>query len=194
MSPAIGLFGGTFDPVHNGHLSIARSFLESPLISELWILLTPVPPHKHGNGHVKYETRYKMLSTAFEGLSGIRILTIENELPKPSYTYNTIRHLKELHPDKEFMFCMGEDSLTQFHTWKYYHEILEEAKLLVAERPGSDHSVVDKKILDHTIFVEHEPLEISSSQIKEFLKKGESLSDLLPQQVINIIEKEHLYR
>ncbi len=191
---SIGLFGGTFDPAHKGHLSIARSFLNSPEIDELWVLLTPYPPHKLSEGYVDYETRLEMLTTSFKGFEGIRILTIENELPKPSFTYNTIRYLKEFHPDNTFCFCMGEDNLSQFHTWKFHKEILKEAKLLIANRPGSDHSGVAEYILDRSTFVEHEPLEISSSMVRERVQSGSSISGLVTVEVEDIILKKGLYR
>lgn len=191
---SVGLFGGTFDPAHKGHLSIARSFLNSPEIDELWVLLTPYPPHKHEEGYVDYDTRLEMLKYSFEGFDHIKILTIENELPKPSFTYNTIRYLKELHPDKKFYFCMGEDNLSRFHSWKYHKEILKEAGLLVANRPGSDHSEVDQYILDKTRFVAHEPLEISSSMVRENIRSGLSISDIVTDKVEEIILEKALYR
>ena len=194
MSLRVGLFGGTFDPVHRGHLSIAESFLNSARIDELWVLLTPFPPHKQQEGHAKYGIRHSMLLAAFQDVGKTRILTIENDLPKPSYTYNTIRHLKEMHPAHEFLFCMGEDSLVQFHNWKFYQGILKEAGLLVAERPGADHSLVGEGILERTFFVEHEPLEISSSMVKEHIRESKPVTDLVPAGVADIIAKENLYR
>ncbi|MAL16428.1 MAG: nicotinate (nicotinamide) nucleotide adenylyltransferase [Balneola sp.] len=193
MAQRIGLFGGTFDPVHNGHLSIAESFLQSGLIDELWVLLTPFPPHKQDVNQTPYDTRLQLLETAFEGISNLSIKTIENRLPKPSYSVQTIRHLKGEYPDATFYYCMGEDSLAYFHTWKYYTEILEECDLLVAKRPGVSHDEVEDQILRSTHFVSHTPLEISSSSIKEQIQKGDSIAGLVPKSVHKIIEKEQLY-
>lgn len=190
----VGLFGGTFDPVHKGHLSIARSFLDSPEIDQLWVLLTPYPPHKEREGYVDYNTRLEMLEHSFQNFRNLQILTIENELPKPSYTYNTICHLKGLYPDKSFYFCIGEDNLSQFHSWKFHKEILKEAELLVANRPGSDHTGVDQYILDKTTFVAHEPLEFSSSMVRERIRTGASISDIVTEDVEEIILKKGLYR
>lgn len=189
----IGLFGGTFDPVHNGHVSIARSFMNSGVIDELWILLTPNPPHKKDGKQVQYSSRLAMLNNAFVDLP-VTILTIENDLPKPSYTFQTIRHLKKEHPNYEFYFCMGEDSLAQFDTWKFFKEILEEANLLVAKRPGNGHKKVLPEILSQTTFVSHQPIPIASSDIRTALAKGEDVKNLVPLEVLKLIVKEHLYQ
>lgn len=194
MSKRIGLFGGTFDPVHNGHVSIADSFLKCGLIDELWVLLTPFPPHKQTENQVPYTIRLTLLEAAFGDTPKLSINTIENRLPKPSYSVQTIRHLKDEYPDATFYYCMGEDSLAHFHTWKYYAEILEECELLVAKRPGVSHDEVEDRILSRTHFVSHTPLEISSSSIKERVDSGKSIKELLPKTVHKIIEKEQLYR
>ncbi|MFV1885026.1 MAG: nicotinate (nicotinamide) nucleotide adenylyltransferase [Balneola sp.] len=190
----IGLFGGTFDPVHNGHLSIAKSFLKSGKIDQLWVLLTPFPPHKEDENHASYATRLNMLKVAFEEIEHVSILTIENELPKPSYSYNTVRYLIETNdPGYHFYFCIGEDNLAKFHTWKFHEKILDQVRLLVANRPGSDYSQVKNYILEKTTFVNHEPLDISSSEIKDKIHDSEELKKMIPWKVLGIIEQEALY-
>jgi nicotinate-nucleotide adenylyltransferase len=193
MSLRVGLFGGTFDPVHNGHISIAESFINTEMIDELWVLLTPYPPHKQENNPATYKIRLEMLESAFKDTSGIKVSTIENELTKPSYSVQTIRHLKKKYPDTTFFYCMGEDSLNKFHTWKYYEEILEECRLLVAQRPGASHQEVEKAILGRTHFVTHTPLDISSSEIRELVSEGRTITDIVPTEVAKTIEKEQLY-
>jgi len=188
----IGLFGGTFDPVHNGHVSITESFINSGFIDELWVLLTPNPPHKAGNKHADYNVRLTMLKAAFEG-TGVQILTIENELPRPSYSYQTIQYFKKQFPDHTFYYCIGEDSLVNFKTWKHYEKILDEADLLVARRPSVEHEAVDKEILKHATFVNHEPILISSSEIRELVADGKEIDKLVPAQVRELIIKNHLY-
>lgn len=190
---SIGLFGGTFDPVHNGHVALAEAFLQSNLIDELWIILTPFPPHKQEKDHTTYANRLKMLELAFENLP-VKISTIEDDLPKPSFTFRTIRHLKELHPDTKFYFCMGEDSLEKFHTWKEHEKILTESHLLVARRPEATHDEVNEEILTQTIFVDHSPIPISSSEVKDKIAQGSPFKSLIPESVYNFIEKEELYR
>lgn len=190
----IGLFGGTFDPVHIGHVSIAKAFLNSGQIDELWILLTPFPPHKKKQKHAHYTLRFNMLQLAFEEIKSVSIITIENELPEPSYTYQSIAHLKALYPEYNFVFCMGEDSLANFSTWKHYNRILDQVKLLVARRPGESHFSVEKHILLKTIFVDHEPVEVASSEIRELIDNEEDVKRFLPLNVYELIEKEGLYR
>tara|TARA_R110000868_G_scaffold304437_26_gene565486 strand:+ start:20143 stop:20739 length:597 start_codon:yes stop_codon:yes gene_type:complete len=194
MSRRIGLFGGTFDPVHKGHVSIAHSFLQSEIIDQLWVLLTPFPPHKKGEEHVSYSIRHEMLEVAFSEVENLSIMTIENELPKPSFSFNTVKHLKELHPEVTFFFCMGEDSLSKFHTWKHHGELIKEVPLLVAQRPGANHFEVEKYILERTTFVEHTPINVSSSKIKELINSQDQLLELLPKKVLDIILEESLYK
>ena len=194
MKKRVGLFGGMFDPVHNGHISIARSFLNSNKIDELWVLLTPFPPHKEGINHAYYYIRQEMLMTGFAGFQNLEILTIEHELPKPSYSFYTIQYLKEQYPDFDFFCCIGGDNLSKFHTWKFYDKILEEVGLLVTIRPRIDHSSIEKDVLKKTTFVDHEPIEVASSLIKDLVQSGQSINDLVPEAVIEIIDREKLYR
>lgn len=194
MGTRIGLFGGTFDPVHNGHVSLVHSFLNSGLIDELWVLLTPSPPHKTDDEQTGYDLRLRMALAAFEELDQVSISTVEQELPSPSYTIRTLRHLKRAHPEHDFKLCIGEDSLVHFHQWKQYEEILNECDLLVAKRPGMSSTDLEEKILKASHFVEHEPIPISSTDLRKRISNGEAYADLIPDKVLKIIEKEHLYR
>ena len=192
MCTRVGLYGGTFDPVHNGHISIAHSFLNSYLIDELWILLTPYPPHKVNTRKTGYSDRLNMLRLAFNS-SNIQIVTIENELPMPSYTYQTVEYLARKNSKIEFYYCLGGDSLTNFHTWKYPDKILQYVDLLIAERTGSKYSNVDELILSKSTFVDHTPINVSSTQIKSLLSKDESITHLVPPDVEKYIQNHQLY-
>ena len=194
MPDKIGLLGGTFDPVHNGHLSIANSFLKSGVISQLWILLTPDPPHKKEQEQTLFEIRLEMLKAAFDGMDHVRVMTIENELPSPSYTHRTIAYLKRLYPEKNYFLCIGGDSLVNFHTWKEYSTILEETQLLVVNRPGEALGTVSDEIMSKVTLVEHEITGDSSSEVKRRVTNGESISDLVPPQVEKIIFEKKLYK
>ena len=193
MNKKIGLFGGTFDPVHTGHEELVKSFLLSGKLDELWILLTPFPPHKQHKNQASYSHRLNMLNYAFEDFENIKILTIENELPKPSYTYQSIQFLLTLHPDIQFYYCLGGDSLMNFHTWKNHGIILQYADLLVAEREGTINSNVDNKILKRSIFVDYTPINISSTGIKSLIYRNKSIKGLVHPKVSNYINHENLY-
>lgn len=187
----IGLFGGSFDPVHNGHIEAVNSFLNSGLIHKVWILLTPDPPHKTDQKKTDFEHRYNMLKLAFQKSDNTKISDIEKDLPKPSYTLQTIHHLKKKYPRYTFFLCLGEDSLQSFHKWHKYEEIIEECTLMVVDRPGADHSGVDSEILEKTIFVDHKPMNISSTEIRQTTNSSELVN--LPDEVQNYILKNNLY-
>lgn len=189
----IGIFGGTFNPVHNGHVAIAESFLRSDKIDKLWVLLTSFPPHKQSSKFVSYEIRLEMLESAFSDAKNVSISTVEQELPKPNYTIDTVRHLKSKFPEFQFLYCMGEDSLSEFHTWMNYRDLIKQCELLVAKRPGHSHQEVDSEILEQTHFVEHIPVNISSTEIRKKLKQGKNISEEVPEKVLDIIMKEGLY-
>jgi len=194
MAQNIGLFGGTFDPVHNGHISISKAFLNSGLIDELWILLTPDPPHKQNSVHAPYADREQMLNLAFTDEKRVRISTVENTLPSPSYSIQTIRHLKKQYPDYTFYLCIGGDSLTSFHKWYKYREILNECELIVAHRPGFDVSDIPIEIKNKAHLINNRPLDISSTEIRNHCNKGENIGDLVPNSVAVYIKDKKLYQ
>lgn len=192
---SVGLLGGSFDPVHNGHLSIARSFVESPYISELWLLLTPESPHKTEREPTDYNLRFEMLSRAFRDDENIIVSEVEKRLSPPYYTVQTLEHVTAQHPDKNFYLCMGEDSLVHFHTWHKWRDILDCCELLVARRPSSFQAeTLDHEISSKTHYVAHEPVDISSTEIREKVQKGANITNLVPPPVADIITRHKLYR
>jgi len=199
MKTRTGIFGGSFDPVHAGHLALARSFLNSGLINHLLVLLTPDPPHKQSRKGTSYDDRLEMLRIAVDGFSDdvITISTIECDLPRPSYTLQTIDYLQEHNLNTLFYLCMGEDSLVNFHKWFRYKDIMERVNLIVAERPGYDRDSVSDEILESVIMVDHEPVDASSTNVRK--KYGEKENGLdsdarLPEGVRKYIEENGLYQ
>lgn len=150
MTKRTGIFGGSFDPVHFGHLRLARSFLNSGLIDNLLILLTPDPPHKQGVKKSLYHHRLEMLKIAFQNKKNVTISDLEKKLPQPSYSLQTVDHLQAKHPNTQFYLCMGEDSLQHFSTWFKYKEILNKIDLLIAERPGYNAENISEEIKNGT--------------------------------------------
>lgn len=190
----VGLFGGSFDPVHRGHLSIAQSFLNASYISELWVMLTPESPHKQSENKTDYNLRFEMLKLAFADARHIEVSDFEQQLSPPYYTVKTLRKLKKTFKDKYFFLCMGEDSLIDFDSWHQWEEILEHCELLVARRPSYEARELDTKILDHTHFVSHEPMEISSTEIRKKVREGKDISNLVPAEVEGFIRNHQLYK
>jgi len=190
----VGIFGGTFDPVHNGHVAVAQSFLKSKKIQELWILLNPAPPHKIDEEFAPYAYRLKMLQEAFRETAHAKVSDIETRLPKPCYTDQTISYLTESHPNISFFLCLGEDSFHSFTEWHHWREIIDHCSLLVANRPGSTVHQSNKKLAAHADFVDHEPIEVSSSQVRERIVRGESIDALVPPAVLEVIKKNKLYQ
>ncbi len=192
----VGLLGGSFDPVHHGHRFIVDSFLKSQLFHEIWILPAPDPPHKQQKQLTSFHHRVKMLELAFRQLQEIYINEIEKELPSPSYTLQTVTELQLKHPDCHFFFCLGGDSLRDFTNWYRYEEILDRVVLVVAERKGVDLNGLPDEILHRTIQVDHEPIETSSTSIRQ-IAGGDThrLSQRdLHKKVIDYIQQHHLYR
>jgi len=190
----IGLLGGSFDPVHNGHLSIARSFIASGYLSELWILLTPSSPHKEEQESADYAIRLNMLSAAFEGQENMLISEVEKNLSPPYYTVHTVKYLTEIHRDRKFYLCMGEDSLVHFHKWHEWKEILRHCALLVARRPSFPAKKLPVEIENKTRYVIHEPVAISSTGIRHKVHSGEDITDFVPPAVAGIIRERNLYQ
>lgn len=191
---AIGILGGTFDPVHNGHKAIAQSFLGSHCIDELWIILSPHPPHKDLQTVASFSQRLKMLQAAFVGIPSINISDLELRLPRPSYTFRTIDYLKKTYPQNTFWLCLGEDSFNTFTSWYRWQKIVEHVQLLVASRPHANTEKIPDKLRSQAQFIAHEPVSVSSTMIREKVRRGEDIRSLVPAGVAKIINENMLYK
>lgn len=194
FSKSVGILGGTFDPVHYGHISIAKSFLNSGYIDSLLILLSPDPPHKTDQNFTDYFLRLKMLKAAFKPFKNLEISDLEYNLPRPSYTVQTMRYLSKAQPDSTFYLCLGKDSFINFKNWYNWQEILSYCDLLVADRPAASEEDAPQGLLKNTLFVNHRPLHVSSSQIRSKFQRKKSVTDLIPAEVLNIMKEANLYR
>ena len=191
MKKRVGIFGGTFDPVHSGHIEAVNSFLDSHLIDEIWVMLTPDPPHKSPNPHrASYQHRLAMLNLAFQGVDNVQISTIENDLSKPSYTLQTLQYLSGKYPENHFLLCLGEDSVHSFHAWHRYKDILKDYSILAVKRPGSDAEKARPEVLEKTIFVEHKPVDVSSTVIRG---NESGNQNMVPDAVAAYIQEHELY-
>lgn len=191
---AFGLMGGSFDPVHNGHMAIAQSFLDSGYIEKLFIVLSPDPPHKTNRNFADFHHRFNMLKLAFGRPENLLISDVENKLPKPSYTINTIDYFADKYPDHTLYLCIGEDSYNEFTSWHEWEEIVRKCTLLVARRPESkERAELPALLKAKARFVEHDPVDISSSSIRKMVGEGKEVKEFLPEEVYAYIREHQLY-
>lgn len=191
----IGLFGGSFNPVHLGHTIVAGAVASSGMVDEIWLLLSPRNPLKTGVSELDDDTfhRLNMLRIAVSeiGNDKIKICDIELSLPVPSYTINTLKTLKEIYPSYNFKLIIGGDNYENFKKWKENETIINEFGLIVYPRAGSNISLLEKENVN---IVDAPIIEISSTKIRAGLKEGKSMSHFLTDKVGRYIELNHLYR
>ena len=218
----IGLFGGTFNPIHFGHLRVAVEVKEGFELNELFLIPAALPPHKMPGEVVDAADRLKMLKRAIEDTPGLKLSDVELKRSGPSYTIDTINFFKDgLSEDSQIYLIMGMDAFLEIDTWKAYDELLTQISFIVINRPNvsSDQSVygweimedyLKSKISSEYIFSnsqscymrpEKQPiyvcevtiLDISSTKIRELIKRGRSIEYLVPQKVADFIDSKGLY-
>lgn len=192
----IGIYGGTFNPVHLGHIHLLRAVMETGWLDELLVMPDRTPPHKEALGLIDGEKRAEMLSLALEGMKGVWLSRLELESEGKSYTYLTLRRMKELFPNDRFSLIMGADMLLSFDKWRRWEEILENASLIAAARDEGEYERLLEKAaqLGKTRVLKIEPLPISSTDVRLAVKQGRSLSGLVPEAVEAYIRQNHLYQ
>ena len=192
----IGIYGGTFNPVHLGHIHLLRAVMETGWLDELLVMPDRTPPHKEAPGLIDGEKRAEMLSLALEGMKDVRLSRLELESEGKSYTYLTLRRMKELFPNDRFSLIMGADMLLSFDKWRRWEEILENASLIAAARDEGEYERLLEKAsqLGKTRVLKIEPLPISSTDVRLAVKQGRSLSGLVPKAVETYIRQNHLYQ
>ena len=187
----IGLFFGSFNPIHIGHLIIANLMVESSDLRKVWFVISPQNPFKPAKGLLHEFDRYDLVRAAVYENYKLEVSDVEFHLPKPSYTIHTLVHLQEKHPDKEFKIIIGEDNLTNFTRWKNYKQILENYGLYVYPRPGTQLS--ELRSHPNVTIVEAPLLDISATFIRERIRKGQSVRYLVPDAVEAMIRAKGFY-
>ena len=204
----IGLYFGTFNPIHIGHLIIANHMAEHADLDQIWMVVTPHNPLKKKSTLLDDYHRLQMVHLATEDFPKIKPSDIEFKLSQPNYTVNTLVHLEEKYPNYEFSLIMGEDNLKSLHKWKNYEVILEnheiyvyprlEAKVSVEEAISSDADNLDLKILQKfgtkIHMIDAPVVEISATFIRENIKKGKNVQPLLPAKVWEYIDHNNFYK
>ena len=187
----IGLFFGTFNPMHTGHLIIAQYMLDYTKLDEVWFIVSPQNPLKDKNGLLDPERRLEMVELAIQDEPNFRASNVEFDLPMPSFTINTLRYLSGKSPDHHYGIIMGSDNMLSFDKWKDHEDILENYHIYVYPRPN----VEKDKLINHPNVTMHDVplLYISSSFIRNALKKKTSVKNLLPDRVHQFILKHDLF-
>jgi nicotinate-nucleotide adenylyltransferase len=190
----IGLYFGSFNPIHIGHLVIANHIAEYSDLDEVWFVVTPHNPFKKKNSLLDNFQRLEMVYRATKDYTRLKPCDIEFNLPQPNYTINTLIYLQEKHPDYEFSLIMGEDNLKSFHKWKNYEIILENHHIYVYPR------VSEEKI--ETQFDGHKKIhhidapimELSSTSIRNAIRAGKNIKPMLPEHVWEYLDEMNFYK
>jgi len=198
----IGLFGGSFDPIHLGHLILAERCRDAAKLEAVWFLPSYVPPHKQGRTLTRFEHRCDMAGLAIAGQPAFRIEPIEKELPPPNYTLQTVRELQQRHPATQFCLIIGGDSLHEFHTWHEPAELAAAMELIAVPRPNSPVVTAEELAAELQLSpgavrltVVPSPLvDISSTQLRAAVAAQESIRFRVPRSVEEFIRERKLYR
>jgi len=187
----IGLFFGSFNPIHMGHLIIANIMAETTDLKKVWFVVSPQNPFKPSKGLLHEFDRYDMVRAAAYDNYKLEVSDIEFSLPKPSYTIHTLVHLTEKHPDKQFKVIIGEDNLEGFTRWKNHERILTDYGLYVYPRPNAQLS--ELKMHPNVKMVDAPMLDISATFIRNCIRKRQSVRYLVPDPVEEMIRAKGFY-
>jgi len=188
----IGLFFGSFNPVHIGHMIIANYMKTQTDLDKVWLVVSPQNPLKPKNTLARDHDRLHLVRMAIDDNPNLEASNIEFDLPKPSYTIDTLTHLKEKYPNHEFVLIMGGDNLRSLHKWKNYKIILRDYHIYVYKRPSYE---LDDLASNHNIHLFDAPLmQISASYIRACLKEGKSVQYLVPEPVFEYLDSNNIYK
>ncbi|MEL0651566.1 nicotinate (nicotinamide) nucleotide adenylyltransferase [Algibacter sp. TI.3.09] len=190
----IGLYFGSFNPIHIGHLVIANHIAEHSDLDQVWFVVTPHNPFKKKSSLLDNYQRLELVYRATKDYDKLKPSDIEFNLPQPNYTVNTLVHLQEKYPSHEFSLIMGEDNLKSFHKWKNYEVILENHDIYVY--PRISESKVDTQFTGHEkIHVVNAPImELSSTFIRNAIKTGKNVKPMLPENVWEYLDDMNFYK
>lgn len=190
----IGIFGGSFNPIHCGHAIIAHHIISSGAVDRLWLMVSPVNPLKVGLEQQVADTdRLRMVEMVTRPLENVETSAFEFTMPKPSYTIDTLNALQSKFPDDEFYLVTGADNWVIFDRWRNSEEILAKYHLLVYPRLGYD-VVIPEELRDRVTLVDAPIIELSSTAVRERLAQGLSARYYVPDEVLSYIERKGLYR
>lgn len=187
----IGLFFGSFNPIHIGHLIIAQAMISGTDLEKVWFVVSPQSPHKKQNKLLHEFDRYEMVEQAISDNYDLEVSDVEFHMPKPSYTVDTLNRLQETYPQDQFGLIMGGDNLSSFHKWRNYRAILDFFEIFVYPRPGEKPNDLDGH--PRIRKVEAPLLNISATYIRRQVAEGKPIKYLVPPQVEDFIRDRGFY-
>jgi len=173
----IGIFGGSFNPIHCGHVAIARAALAQCHLDEVWLMVSPQNPLKQGSDLLDDGLRYEMAQQALENVDGVVACDYEFRLPKPSYTWNTLQHLSADYPDHRFFLLIGGDNWAHFTRWYHWKDILRHYDVVVYPRD------------EYTGTIDVPLLDVSSTEIRRKVRAGECIRGLVSERIEALVEQ-----
>jgi nicotinate-nucleotide adenylyltransferase len=188
----VGLFFGSFNPIHIGHLIIGNIMVETTDLEQVWYIVSPQNPLKASASLIHEFDRYDMVQAAVNDAYHLKVSDIEFNMPKPSYTVDTLAYLADRHPEHHFSLIIGEDNLRSLPKWKNYKTIVENYGLYVYPRPNGKKSTLENEA--NVQFIQAPILDISATYIRGLVKNNKSIKFLVPDAVAQLIESRKLYQ
>ena len=189
----VGVFSGSFNPIHVAHLMLASYVTEFTYIDEVWFVVTPHNPLKAVDALAEEKHRLQMCKMALENMPKLKFSDIEFSMPKPSYTIDTLEKLYENYPDIDFTLIIGADNWNDFHRWKEYERLRQEFKILIYPRLGDDINI-EPQYRDNVQFCNAPILEVSSTFIRKSIQEGKDMQAFLPNGIWEYILENNLYK
>jgi len=186
----IGIYSGSFNPIHFGHIRLAKYLITNKLVDEVWLIVSPQNPLKKETDLADDNMRLSMAKIAFEKHKKISVSDVEFHLPKPSYTIDTLNFLQKKYPQNHFFLLIGADNAAVFDKWKNYSEILEKFNVLCYPRESFPQK---SNKFPQIQFIKAPLVDISSTEIRNRLKNNLLCDNLLPKNVLKFIKKNHIY-
>lgn len=181
-----GLYGGSFNPIHNGHIAIARQMTEKAGLDEVWFMVSPQNPLKERDTLLDDARRLEMAHTALEGETRLKACDYEFSLPRPSYTWHTLQALWRDYPEREFVLMIGADNWAHFGRWYHAEDIMRTCEMLIYPRRGYD---IDTQSLPAGVrLIDTGLYDVSSTEIRQLIKDGKDISSLVPASIVAMAE------
>ena len=187
-----GLYFGSFNPIHNGHLMLANYLVENSGLDALWFVISPQNPFKTKESLLPDYQRLELVNRAIEGYKKFSACDIEFSMPKPSYTIDTLTYLSEKYPKREFALIMGTDNLERLDRWKNYEQIINNHKIIVFPRNGCDGGTL--RLHPNVQIVDTPIIEVSSTFIRESIRQGKDVRFFMPERVFEYVDEMNFWK